>query len=85
MQLFNMIDNENDDEELIELKKLYCNADDKEKENDKKNDKEKEEEEENDRSKEKENKKDKGKEKEEKIENEKEEKYQKNYFKKIFY
>lgn len=73
----------NDDEELIELKKLYCNVDDKEKENDKKNDKEKEEEEENDRSKEKENKKDKGKEKEEKIENEKEEKKPKGILKKM--
>ena len=83
MQLFNMIDNENDDEELIELKKLYCNVDDKEKENDKKNDKEKEEEEENDRSKEKENKKDKAKEKEEKIGNEKEEKKPKGILKKI--
>ena len=83
MQLFNMIDNENDDEELIELKKLYCNADDKEKENDKKNDKEKEEEEENDRSKEKENKKDKAKEKEGKIGNEKEEKKPKGILKKM--
>ena len=67
IKLFNMIDNENDDEELIELKKLYFNTDDKEE------DKEKEKEEENDRSKGKENKKENAKEKEEKRGNEKEE------------
>ena len=58
IKLFSMIDNENDDEELIELKKLYYNVDDKEKENDKENEKE------NNKEEKKENKKEDEKEKE---------------------